>query len=43
MLEGAGGCVGPRVIEAADLPMAKLLILQREQYIIVSKSVLLWV
>ena len=43
MLEGLGGCEGPKVIEAADLPRAKLLIVQREQCIIVSKSLLLWV
>jgi len=30
MLEAVGGCEGPKVIEAADLPRAKVLILSRE-------------
>jgi len=38
MHEGVGGCEGPRVIWAADLPRAKLLIVQREQCIIAGKS-----
>jgi len=41
MHEGVGGCEEPRVIYAADLPRTKLLIVKREQCIIVSKSLLL--
>ena len=40
---GVGGCEGPGVIYAADLPTAKQLILWREQFIALSKSLLLWV
>jgi len=43
MHEGVGGCEGPGAIQAADLPRTKLLLVYREQCIIVSKSLLLWV
>jgi len=35
------GYEGPGVIYAADLPRTKLLIVQREQFVAVSKSLLL--
>ena len=43
MHEGVGVCEGPGVVWAADLPRTKLLIVSREQFIIVNKSLFLWV